>query len=246
VYYCVDDFCEWPGLDHKSITEAEKTLLQKAERVIAVSDVLQKKIAKLGRSSSLLTHGVDLAHWKRLKPPACPPELRNRERPCVLYWGTIDDRIDVAFVRRLACSVERGTVLLVGPELHSNPDLFSHPRVSRIAAVPYQRLPDFAREASVLFMPYTNCHATHAMQPLKLKEYLATGKPVVARDLPATRAWADALDLACTPHDFSAAVRRRLEGGVPDNQVLARRRLENETWDHKARQFERIAISDES
>jgi hypothetical protein len=81
------------------------------------------------------------------------------------------------------------------------------------------------------------------MQPLKLKEYLATGKPVVARDLPATRAWADALDLACTPHDFSAAVCRRLGRELPDDQMLARRRLENETWDQKARQFEGIVIS---
>jgi hypothetical protein len=36
-------------------------------------------------------------------------------------------------------------------------------------------------------MPYADLAATRAMQPLKLKEYLATGRPVVVRDLPATR-----------------------------------------------------------
>ena len=77
------------------------------------------------------------------------------------------------------------------------------------------------------------------MQPLKLKEYLATGKSVVARDLPATSAWADALDLARTPEAFSAAVRRRLSTGLPKEQRLARRRLAGESWESKAQAFER-------
>ena len=57
-------------------------------------------------------------------------------------------------------------------------------------------------------MPYADLPVTRAMQPLKLKEYLATGKPVVVRDLPATEPWADCLDVAETPEAFAAAVRR--------------------------------------
>jgi len=76
------------------------------------------------------------------------------------------------------------------------------------------------------------------MQPLKLKEYLATGRPVVVRDLPATREWADALDLADTPEAFSAAVRRRIATGLPAGQRGARARLAGESWTAKARAFE--------
>ena len=60
------------------------------------------------------------------------------------------------------------------------------------------------------------------VQPLKLKEYLATGKPCVVRDLPACREWADSLDLADSPESFVAAVKRRLEEGLPESQRLAR------------------------
>ncbi len=80
------------------------------------------------------------------------------------------------------------------------------------------------------------------MQPLKLKEYLATGKPVVVRDLPAVRDWADCLDLCASPEAFSAAVRARLRDGLPDDQRLARRRLADESWSEKARKFERLAL----
>jgi hypothetical protein len=87
-------------------------------------------------------------------------------------------------------------------------------------------------------MPYADLPVTRAMQPLKLKEYLATGRPAVVRDLPATRPWADCLDLADTPESFSEAVRSRLNFGLPRCQQVARARLAGEGWAEKARAFE--------
>jgi glycosyltransferase involved in cell wall biosynthesis len=81
------------------------------------------------------------------------------------------------------------------------------------------------------------------MQPLKLKEYLATGRPVVVRDLPATRAWADCADLVDTPQAFSEAVRLRLRTGLPEAQGAARGRLAQESWEEKARQLESLALA---
>jgi hypothetical protein len=75
---------------------------------------------------------------------------------------------------------------------------------------------------------------------LKLKEYLATGKPAVVRDLPATRSWADCLDVAATPRDFAGAVQRRLATGLPPSQRSARTRLAGEDWSAKAAEFARV------
>jgi glycosyltransferase involved in cell wall biosynthesis len=96
-----------------------------------------------------------------------------------------------------------------------------------------------AAAASVLVMPYADIPATRAMQPLKLKEYLATGKPAVVRQLPSTREWADAADVCHTPEAFTAAVRERLRCGLPESHRLARERLTAEGWAAKARQFEK-------
>jgi hypothetical protein len=91
-------------------------------------------------------------------------------------------------------------------------------------------------------MPYADLPVTRAMQPLKLKEYLATGRPAVVRDLPANRPWADCLDVAASPEAFSEAVRRRLETGLPPEQAAARARLAGESWAEKARLLERWAL----
>ena len=160
----------------------------------------------------------------------------------VVFWGVIDRRLDLTFLERLGNDLERGTIVLAGPEADPDPGLMAVPRLVKIGPVPFARLPQLGREASVLIMPYADLPVTRAMQPLKLKEYLATGRPVVARDLPANREWSDGLDLADTPGSFSAAVRSRIGGEPPASQKESRRRLIHEGWEAKAAAFERWAL----
>jgi glycosyltransferase involved in cell wall biosynthesis len=185
-----------------------------------------------------LTHGVDVDFWKN--PAERASRLDHLERPLIVFWGVIDQRMDTAFVEALARGLTRGTIALVGPSQGRNKALSRLPRIHRTGAVPFASLPAIAREAAVLIMPYVAEPVTMAMQPLKLKEYLATNKPVVVRDLPANREWANALDLAQSPQAFVQSVRLRLETGLPDEQARARERLRDESWAIKARQFERM------
>jgi glycosyltransferase involved in cell wall biosynthesis len=238
VYYCVDDFGQWPGLDGPALQSMEQSLLGKVDEVVAVSEELQGRLAQLGRSSRLLTHGVDLDFWQSGAVQGPLPEVTTLPRPLIVFWGVIDQRMDVELVRRVAQEMTTGTLLLVGPQQNPDPVLVRLPRVVCRSPVPYERLPSLAESADVLVMPYANLPVTRAMQPLKLKEYLATNKPIVVRDLPATRPWADCLDLATSAEEFSTLVKRRLCDGVPPSQVAARQRLEHESWVAKAKLFE--------
>jgi glycosyltransferase involved in cell wall biosynthesis len=240
VYYCVDDFSQWPGVDHEAVAKMEELLVRRADALVAASEALQDRLARWGRAASLLTHGVELEHWRNSGKPL--PQLADLERPLVVFWGLLDRRMDVGFVRQLARDLNQGTLLLVGPKSDPDPALFQGPRVVRLPAVRYHDLPRLASAAAVLVMPYADLPVTRAMQPLKLTEYLATGKPIVARDLPSTRAWAGALDLVATSEEFSQAVRRRLVEGLAPCQAEARRRLEQESWAEKARRFEQVVI----
>lgn len=243
VYYCVDDFTSWPGLDQAAIALMERDLIARADTLIAVSEPLRERLARQGRGSHLLPHGIDLAHWRRTD---CEPEVERRlqglARPLVVFWGVIDRRMDVAMVHRLAADLPQGTILLAGPQDKPDPALLHPARVVWIPPLPYQWLPSLAAEAAVLIMPYADLPVTRAMQPLKLNEYLAAPRPVVVRDLPASRRWADALDLAASAEEFSRAVRLRIGTGLPSAQAEARRRLERFSWDIQAREFESLAI----
>lgn len=242
VYYCVDDFAEWPGHERQPLLAMEQRLIDRAECLIAVSEHLQDKLGRVGRQVELLTHGVDIDFWRRPTGPV-PAGIDCVERPLVVFFGVIDRRLDLDFVRRLGETMDEGTILLVGPAHDPDPALWRVPRVRHLPPVAYDSLPRLAAEAAALIMPYVDVPVTRAMQPLKLKEYLAAGKPVVVRRLPATEPWTDCLDMADTPEAFAAAVKLRVRHGVSGEQKSARSRLAGESWEAKARAFREFALA---
>lgn len=233
IYYCVDDLSEWPGLDAEALRALEKDFVPRASRIVAVSEHLRARLKSMGRESELLTHGFDPAHWSSVTARVAHDES---EKPVAVFWGAIDRRLDVGVVEKLA---ELCELRLIGPEQDPDPRVLSNERVLRPGSVPYSELPRIASEADVLVMPYADLPVTRAMQPLKLKEYLATGLPVVATSLPANREWGDALDLVDEPLAFARRVLERAAAALPANQARARLRLRDETWAAKAQQFER-------
>ena len=243
VYYCVDDFGQWPGLDRKTMARLEKIVVEKADTIVAVSENLRARLKSMGRDSELLTHGVDTQVWASHGDPL--PEITGLERPLVVFWGVVDRRMDTTWVRQLSADLTMGTIVLAGPSNEPDPALRSLPRVRMTGPLAFGQLPTLAREAAVLVMPYADQPVTRAMQPLKLKEYLATGRPAVARNLPANLEWADSLDLTDSAAEFSRLVRRRLETGPDPAQSLARTRLTEEGWAMKARRFAELTRLDE-
>lgn len=253
VYYCVDDFSVWPGLDGGVMREMEQQLVRRVDAAIAVSQHLADHLQRLGRPASLLTHGIDLNCWsiqatEPAKSEHLPPSGTDNTLPhwwprdggpILLFWGLIDARLDTEWCRAM---VDLGTLILVGPAQSPDPMLHMLPKLLLPGAAAYEQLPRLASAADVLVMPYQDLPVTRAMQPLKFKEYLATGKPVVARRLPSIEPWADAADLVDSAEAMVNAIRRRLQDGLPPTQVQARQRLAQESWDGKAEQFRVVLL----
>jgi len=242
VYYCVDDFSVWPGYDGKTMQRMERALAPNMDRIIAVSEKLVEHVGLLGKSAELLTHGVDTDRWK-VQSKEVPRELYGLEPPFIVFWGVVDRRMDTSYVASLASRLEIGTVVMFGPQDDPDPAMLRLPKVIARPSVPFERLPDIAAAASVLVMPYADLPVTRAIQPLKLKEYLASGRPVVVRALPSTFPWQDACDVCDTAESFTEAVIRRISTGVPNEQLLARDRLTSEGWREKATIFSRLLES---
>jgi len=237
VYYCVDDFAAWPGLDGPAVERLEAQLIERVDVVIAVSEHLCERMAARGKAAHLLTHGVDLDFWRR----SARYDRWAFPRPWVLFWGLVDRRMCPKTLAALSAA-RIGTVILVGPEDNPDPEIHRLPNVQRVPMVRTDVLPSMAAAADVLILPYADLPVTRAIQPLKLKEYLATGKPVVAADLPAVREWASCLDVATSPEDFVDAVRRRAAEGVSAAQAEARAALAGEGWRAKAERFHELVL----
>ena len=244
LYYCVDDFSVWPGLDGNVMCTMEKDLIQRVDAAVAVSQTLADRLESLGASAALLTHGIDLSHWQHntRRIAAMPEWVHKLPTPIALFWGLIDRRLDTPTCTALAQAMHSlgGCLALVGPQQSPDPALAQTPGLVMPGPIAYEQLPTLAQCANVLVMPYADLPVTRAMQPLKLTEYLATGQPAVVADLPATRPWADAADVVADPQTFVERTLHRIDHALTDEQHKARRRLTDETWDAKANQLHAI------
>jgi glycosyltransferase involved in cell wall biosynthesis len=246
IYYCVDDFSVWPGYDGKTMGAMERALVPKMHDTIAASETLAHGLRHLRANPMLITHGVDLSHWSRRPDQGHTelPEFAGLEGPYIVFWGVIDRRMDIDWVAGLSDALlsqnRPGTIVLFGPHEDPDPRLRELPRVSLRGTVSFERLAHIAAHSSVLIMPYQDMPATRAMQPLKLKEYLASGLPVVVRDLPATRPWSDACDVCDGSEAFMRSVLMRVDSGASEEQKQARLRLNSESWKAKAALLEQV------
>jgi glycosyltransferase involved in cell wall biosynthesis len=243
VYYCVDDFSAWPGLDSQPLQSMEQELVRRADRIVAAGDNLAARIHGMGRESEVVTHGIDLDHWTRGGGSAAL--LANLPRPLVLFWGLVDRRLDLNAIENLSRRMKGGTIAFVGPQQDPDPRLAGLPSVHLAGPAAFADLPALAREAAVLVMPYDDLPVTRAMQPLKMKEYLATGRPVVVTRLPAVSGWETCMDVANGADDFASRVLERMGAPLPESQRAARMRLKDESWRGKAARFEKILFGDQ-
>ncbi|APZ93707.1 glycosyltransferase [Fuerstiella marisgermanici] len=250
LYYCVDDFGEWPGLDGNTLRDMDVQMIKKADSIVAVSEHLQKMIRGHGRESALLTHGVDLNFWKATSiAEAAPPAIGAFNGPLAVFWGVVDPRLDTPMLTTLSKRMKDGTIVLAGPQQNPDDAILKLPNVRAIGSQPFEDLPKIAQAADVLIMPYADLPVTRAMQPLKMKEYIATGKPVVTSNLPSVQEWRDCMDVAAIDTEFADAVLRRISEGLPTSQAQARQRLCHESWAAKAQTIEqhinRLSTSEE-
>ncbi len=229
VFYAWDDWASYPPHEAwwPAYEAAYETIRSSGRPVVAVSQVLLDRVGGTG-PQVLIPNGLAPYEWER---PGSPPGwFAELPGPRLLYIGTLDDRLDLDVVRRLAASYPDGTLVLVGTEkedalnpVRGVPNVHIHPPVARdeVAAI--------VHGADVCIMPHRRTPLTEAMSPLKLYEYVAGGRPVVATDLPPARGVAAGMTLVDDSGDFVAAVRSALERG-PMTEADRRCFVMNNSW----------------
>jgi len=243
VYYCVDDFTHWHGINGRAMHRLEQATLNACDLMIATSTSILEARASFVSASTLLTHGVDLAHFSRATPnPASP--LAALPHPLVGMFGVFDQRVDARALRAAARRSPQATFVVLGPVMDRDPDEFRDvPNLRFFGAVPYAELPGHVCHFDLCILPYVVDESTRNINPLKLKEYLASGKPVIASPLPEALRLAEYLTVAGSD-EFPQAVASALAtiaSGSPANPGHARNSLESflqgESWEAKATRF---------
>jgi len=236
VYYCVDDYTLWPGQNGLLMRELEERLLGQVDLVVATSEKLRRTRSNGRRQTALLTHGVDLPLFQSVGVVPSSPEIQALTRPIVGYYGLVDERCDLPLIATLARSLRDVTFLIIGSWKVPRKPLAGLSNVKLVGKVPYAELPAYLASVDLLMLPYYINELAESINPLKVKEYLATGLPVVSTPLPEVTKLGVFVCVASNPGEFVRAVRAGLGRGRHYSTELATF-LQKETWNAKAEEF---------
>jgi glycosyltransferase involved in cell wall biosynthesis len=235
VYYCVDEFSKWPGIQKDLVEQMEKELIKKADLIVATSEELQKTKRKDSVPTYLLPHGVEMDHFRKSQTLEPAPLIKNLKKPVIGYFGLFDERTDSNLINFMARNRPEWTIAFIGPKKVDTKDLENNKNIFFFPPVPYIELPKHLAGIDVFIIPYKLNELTKYINPLKLKECLAVGKPVVSTPLPEVLKLKQAVRIAWTKEEFLNQISEALS--QPLDQSAVDKVLEGEDWSFKAEQM---------
>jgi glycosyltransferase involved in cell wall biosynthesis len=193
VYDCVDDYAEQTDGErrHALVARADEAVSRAASVVFATTRPLVERQQARNGHTHLVPNVGDYAHFVTASErSAAAPEIAHLQRPIVGFSGNfLAAKVDFDLLGRLAQQRRDWTFLLIGPAQKETQkrlaELASEPNISWLGPKPYAELPAYVAAFDVGLIPYVSNAYTQSCFPLKLYEYLAAGKPVVATGLPA-------------------------------------------------------------
>ena len=238
IYDITDDWTAFTQSEvlTRRIVAQDAALCRRADAVIVCSEKLFAMKRELARNLRLIPNGVDAQHYcaalDGIGP--LPTETIGWNKPVLGYTGSIHgDRVDVELVEKLARILPNATIALVGPNMltaTATARLQALPYVVFTGSIPYTRLPQIMRAFDVCIVPHRVTPFTESLNPIKLWEYLAAGKPIVSTDVAGFRDYPEHVAIARDAEAFAQAVQSVLR--EDDSKARARRdEARHHSWD---------------
>ena len=182
VFDCMDQLSQFKGAPDV-LVKRERHLLEVADIVFAGGPKLGAEKRKFNANTFVYGCGVDADHFGKAMDPTIqrPVDVANLPKPILGFFGVIDERMDYALLAELVDAFSTGSIVLIGPWTKVDPAHFpQRPNLHYLDKRSYDQLPNYAAVFDVCLLPFALNPATEFVNPTKVLEYLATGRPVIS------------------------------------------------------------------
>jgi len=217
-YLRLDNYALLPGVDRNLIDKTEPEMIARADIVVATARTLLPHTA---RRTLYLPQGADVAHFAHV--PLEPPRRR-----VLGFFGMLAEWIDDELVMQAARRLPTWTFEFIGPTRGQRSFLNAAPNIVWRGPIPYQDLPSAVSAWDAAWIPFRVNELTRAVNPIKLREYLAAGLPTFSTPLPESIAMGEIICVGSGPED----VVRFLGQDVARDRADARRARRASVADH--------------
>ena len=236
VYDRMDDYSCFDNLNKSFITECDAWLLRNSQLVVASSKVLYDSASNECQSVVRIPNGCEFEHFARAGGRG---PIWDMGTIVVGYFGAISSWFDVEFVRQIAMWTERQLrVELIGAQSYIDvSSLSSLSNVQLLGEKDYSDLPRYLSGWDVCLIPFKLEPITQAVNPVKLFEYFAAGKPVISTRLPEVETFGSGLvEFADDGESACECIRRLLTCGIEEWSQKKQSRVkvaQENTWDKR-------------
>ncbi len=234
IYY-MRDFLQGYDYWKKHCTTLEPELIKKADIVLANSSYYCDYSKQFNKNSFYIGQGCNINLFDINKNYDKPSDMQNISAPVIGYTGYLDSvRLDEKILNLIADAHPEWNIVLVGPQddYFATSSLHKKSNVHFIGKKNLNHLPAYINSFDVCINPQLKNEITKGNYPLKIDEYLAIGKPVVATRTKAMKLFEEYTYLADEPEDYIKLIEKAL---AENNEKKIRSRASfarSHTWEN--------------
>lgn len=247
IYECVDEFEASKGLVRKeTIRELENEVLRKADLVSVTAPALFDSRKDRAGKIILSPNAAETEHFEKAmsQETKIPEDIADLKKPVLGFIGRIAYWIDLELIHHIARKRPGWSVVLIGPPGGGidTDKLVGEPNLHWLGPKAYKDLPGYLKGFDVCLNPYKKGDLAEGCSPLKLYEYLASGKPVVSTDMAVARDFEPLVKVAHDYDDLISKAEEALKEETPDAAGQRIAESHKHSWNARFEQMEAAII----
>ncbi|MFA5032719.1 MAG: glycosyltransferase [bacterium] len=235
-YDCIDDVRVFSGVSKVKLYNKWHIDLIKRANIIFVSALkIKKDIISINPQKAknlvYLPNAVDNKWFiQRAKNSEIPEELKKIPKPIIGFVGLIWWWIDMELIYDVATKLHNCSFVFVGPVSQKVRKLNN---IYFLGPKPYNEIPVYINSFDICIAPFKINDIGHAVDPLKVYEYLALGKPVIASAIEELRKLDNLIYIAKNDTDFVNCVEKALKEKKEDLVIKRQKYAELNSWESR-------------
>jgi glycosyltransferase involved in cell wall biosynthesis len=229
VYDIQDEYSAFSWFPRDTV-QREQSLLTRCDLVFTGTLQLWKRKKQYNPNMFFVQCGVESDHFRKALngDTEIPHDMAGIAKPVFGYFGLVDARVDMGMLEAVASRRPDWTFVLIGPchvEKRS-------PNILLTGRREYNELPAYLKAFDICMIPFVMNANTKNLNPTKLLEYFASGRPVISAPIPdVVDLYSHLVEIAATPEEFIAAADRLLtENGRGRSEEMQKEAAEN-SWE---------------
>jgi len=238
-----DEVTGFANTDPQLAAETERHLLKKVHIALTTAPSLYESKRHLVRECYLVRNGVTP---ERFRPALenrlpLPDDIKMISHPRIGFVGVIAEWVDIDLLVHVASMRPQWSFVLVGPIKKSIALSDLPPNVHLLGPKPYDMVPAYLQGIDVAIIPFERTEfITRYVNPIKLYEYLAAGKPVVTTPMGDYDGLETFVHIAETPEAFASAIEVAMKETAPQFKEARWQAILDRSWQVRANQVDVI------